>query len=112
MAKKSTKTAREDQYREILAKAGIRFEDCRVLAFTFERPLGPETFHLHLMNADPRPEYHLFDCWEKTAQIIIPNDEPTAARVQESKDIQVKRKFDAIPGFVCGSRSRGLFFLL
>lgn len=83
MAKKSTKTTRKDQYREILAKAGIRFEDCRVLAFTFERPLGPETFHLHLMNADPRPEYHLFDCWEKTAQIIIPNDEPTAARVQE-----------------------------
>lgn len=83
MARTVKKTARKEQYRAIMDKAGIRFEDCRVLAFTFERPLGPETFHLHLMNADPRPEYHLFDCWEKTAQIIIPNDEPTAARVQE-----------------------------
>lgn len=83
MAKKSTKQTREQEYRDILAKDGIRYEDCRVLAFTFERPLGPETFHLHLMNADPRPEYHLFDCWEKTAQIIIPNDESTAARIQE-----------------------------
>lgn len=83
MAKTSNKSTRKDQYRGILAKAGIRFEDCRVLAFAFERPLGPETFHLHLMNENPRPEYHLFDCLEKTAQIIIPNDEPTAARVQE-----------------------------
>lgn len=74
MAKTSNKSTRKVQYRGILAKAGIRFEDCRVLAFTFERPLGPETFHLHLMNADPRPEYHLFDCWEKTAQVVIPND--------------------------------------
>lgn len=83
MAKKSNRATRKDQYRDILKKDRIRFEGCRVLAFTFERPLGPETFHLHLMNADPRPEYHLFDCLEKTAQIIIPNDEPTAARVKD-----------------------------
>ncbi len=83
MAKRNAKSTRKQTYREILDRDGIRFEDCRVLAFTFERPLGPETFHLHLMNADPRPEYHLFDCLEKMAQIIIPNDEPTAARVQE-----------------------------
>ena len=83
MAKTSNKSTRKDQYRGILAKTGIRFENCRVLAFTFERPLGPESFHLHLMNADPRPEYHLFDCLERTAQIIIPNEETTAARVQE-----------------------------
>lgn len=70
-------------YREIIEKEGRKWDDCKVLAFAFERPLGPETFHLHLMNEDPRPEYHLFDCWEKTAQIIIPKDEPTAARVQE-----------------------------
>ena len=83
MARTVKKTARKDEYRAIMDKLGIRFDDCRVLAFAFERPLGPETFHLHLMNADPRPEYHLFDCWEKTAQIIIPNDESTAARIQE-----------------------------
>ena len=83
MARTVKKTARKEQYRAIMDKSGIRFEDCRVLAFTFERPLGPETFHLHLMNAYQRPEYHLFDCWEKTAQIIILNDESTAARIQE-----------------------------
>ena len=27
-------------------------------------------------------------------------------------DIQVKRKFDGIPGNVCGSRCRGLFFYI
>lgn len=80
---KSSKTPRIEQYRDILAKDGIRFEDCRVLGFAFENPLGAETFHLHLMNAGPRPEYHLFECLEKMAQIIIPKDEPTAARVQE-----------------------------
>ncbi len=83
MARTTKKTARKDQYRAILEKDGIRFEDCRVLAFTFERPLGPETFHLHLMNAHPRPDYHLFDCYENMANVIIPADEQIAARVQE-----------------------------
>ena len=83
MAKKSNRATRKDQYRAILAKAGIRFEDCRVLAFVFERPLGPETFHLHLMNAHQRPDYHLFDCYENMANVIIPADEQIAARVQE-----------------------------
>lgn len=77
------KTARKDQYRAIMDKSLIRFEDCRVLAFTFERPLGPETFHLHLMLADPRPKYHLFDLFEQIAQIVIPNYESAAARIQE-----------------------------
>jgi len=75
MAKKITKTARKDQYRAIMEKDGIRFEDCRVLAFTFERPLGPETFHLWLMLDQRRPKYYLFDCWGKTAQVIIQNDD-------------------------------------
>lgn len=74
MARTVKKTARKDQYRAIMDKAGIRFEDCRVLAFMFERPLGPETFHLWLMLDERRPKYYLFDCWEKTAQVIIPND--------------------------------------
>ena len=83
MARTTKRTARKEQYRAIIEKSGIRFEDCRVLAFTFEYPKGPEMFHLHLMLADPRPKYHLFDLFEQIAQIVIPNDESTAARVQE-----------------------------
>ena len=74
---------RKDQYRRILENADIRFEDCRISAFMFEYPLGPERFHLHLMNAIPRPDYFLFDCIEQIAQIIFPNDESTAMRIQE-----------------------------
>ena len=83
MAKKSERPPRKEQYRAIVENAGIRFNDCRILAFVFEPPARPETFHLLLMNARPRPEYHLFDCWGKMAQIVIPNDESTAARIQE-----------------------------
>lgn len=75
MARTVKKTARMEQYRAIMDKAGIRFEDCRVLAFTFERAKGPETFHFWLMLDERRPKYYLFDCWEKTAQVIIPNDD-------------------------------------
>ena len=83
MATKSNKKALQDQYRAILEKDGVRYEDCRVLAFVFERPMGPETFHLHVLNAEPRPKYHLFDCFDLMAQVIISNDDKIAARVEE-----------------------------
>lgn len=69
------KPTRKEEYRAILEKDGIRFEDCRVLAFTFERAKGPETFHFWLMLDERRPKYYLFDCLEKKAQVIIPNDD-------------------------------------
>ena len=72
MAKKSTKY---EEYREILAKGGIRFEDCLVLAFVFEHEKGPEKFHLWLMLDQRRPKYHLFDCFDKIAQVIVPKEE-------------------------------------
>ena len=77
MAKKSTKTTREQQYREILAKDGIRFEDCRVLSFVFEYPIKTELFHYGLMAE--KPDYFVFDCWEKYANVVAPKDEPNAA---------------------------------
>lgn len=83
MAKTSTKKALQDQYRAILEKDGVRYGDCRVLAFVFERAMGPETFHLHVLNAEPRPKYHLFDCFDLMAQVIIPNDDKIAARMVE-----------------------------
>lgn len=75
MARKDQKKSRKDQYRDILENAGIRFEDCTVLAFNFEREKGPEIFHLWLMLDKRRPKYYLFDCWERTAQVVIPKDE-------------------------------------
>lgn len=83
MARTVKKTARKDQYRAIMAKDGIRFEDCRVLAFAFEYPKGPEILHIRIMLTEPQPTYYLFDLFEQVAQIVIPNDESTAARIQE-----------------------------
>lgn len=86
MAKKSSKATRGDQYREILASYGKRLEDCKVLAFAFETESGPEIFHYELMYP-LRPVYHLFDCFGKIAQIVVPNErenEEMAVQLAES----------------------------
>ena len=79
MAKKSTKTSREQQYRDILAKDGIRFEDCRVLSFVFEYPIKTELFHYGLMAE--KPDYYIFDCWDKNANVVVPKDETNEAHI-------------------------------
>ena len=81
MAKKSTKTARKDQYRAIMDKAGIR--DYKVLSFVFEQERANERFHYRLLLTVPGPKYYLFDCYDKTANVIVPNDDKNAAWVQE-----------------------------
>ena len=72
MAKKTSKTTRDEQYRAILEKEGIR--EYKVLAFMFLSDSGPEYFHLETMMADPRPDYYLFDIMGEIAQIIVPKD--------------------------------------
>lgn len=76
MAKRTNKTTRKEQYRAILDKAGIRFDDCRVLSFVFQFPRWAERFHFDLMAQ--KPVYFLFDSWEKNANVIVPNDEQNA----------------------------------
>ncbi len=85
MAKK-IKTTRREQYREILALYGKRMEDCKVLAFAFDGPGGPELFHYELMQP-LRPVYHLFDCSGNVAYIVVPKDpenEEMAIQLAES----------------------------
>lgn len=77
MAKKTAKLTREQVYREILGKDGIRFEDCRVLSFVFQYPRWAERFHFDLMAQ--KSVYFLFDSWEKYANVIVPNNEQNAA---------------------------------
>lgn len=72
---------REQEYREILTKDGIRFEDCRVLAFVFERERQTEIFHYDLMLREPRPAYHLYDCFGVNANVIVPDDANNAANI-------------------------------
>lgn len=72
MAKKTSKTTREQMYREIIEKEGRKWDDCKVLAFMFEHSGGPEIFHYRLMAL--RPTYYLFSCSENTAYIIVPKD--------------------------------------
>ena len=76
MAKKTGKT-REQQYREILASYGKRLEDCKVLAFAVKYQMQTELFHYGLMAE--KPDYFLFDCWEKYANVVAPKDEQNAA---------------------------------
>lgn len=78
----SKKTTRESRYREILMADGISFDDCRVLAFSFEVEKAAETLHLSMMNAERRPEYYLFDLIGTLAQIVVPNDGENAQRIQ------------------------------
>ena len=68
-----TKETRGSKYREIVEGMGVRYEDCRVLAFRFERERGPELFHYALMLAENRPEYLSFDCEGLTANVIVHN---------------------------------------
>lgn len=68
---------RESQYREILAKCGIRIEDCRILSFVFKQERRPELFHFGLMFNDA--VYYLFECWGKYANVVVPKDEQNAS---------------------------------
>ena len=86
MAKKTSKSTREQMYREIIEKEGRKWDDCKVLAFAFDGPTGPEIFHYELMYP-LRPVYHLFDCFGNIAQIVVPNDpenEEMAVQLAES----------------------------
>ena len=72
MAKK--KTTRE-QYAEILAERGIDFKGCCVLAYAFEWENDAEKLHYAAMLATPRPKYHLFDCVECRAFVVVSKDD-------------------------------------
>lgn len=79
MAKKAGKLPRGERYREIMAKEGIT--DYKILSFIFDSELRPQTFHLCLMMAEPRPEYYLFDCFGNVGQLIVPNDEKLCEQI-------------------------------
>lgn len=73
MAKK-IKTTLADQYREILAREGMDFDKCKVVAFEFGSEWAVEIFHFEL-TYPLRPVYHIFDGWGDTvAQLVIPKD--------------------------------------
>lgn len=70
----------ESQYREIFSGCGKRLEDCKVFAFRFDDPSGPERFHFRLMG---RVAYHLFDC-VGTLAIVITEDEQNMTEIAAS----------------------------
>lgn len=77
MAKKTGKTTREQTFREIVEKEGRKWDDCKVLSFVFKYQMQTELFHYGLMAE--KPDYILFDCWEKYANVVAPKDEQNAA---------------------------------
>ena len=70
MAKKEKNTLMT-QYREILAKDGIRMEDCEFLCFAFKDERIPAIFHFDLSLSRPRVSYHLFDTNGKNITVIL-----------------------------------------
>ena len=77
MVKKSSKEPLEQMYRGIIEKKGRKWDDCKVLSFVFKRQAQAELFHYGLMNE--KPDYILFDCRERHANVIVPKDEQNAA---------------------------------
>lgn len=75
--KKNTQRTRRDQYREIIEKDGRNWDDCKVLSFVFKYQMQTELFHYGLMAE--KPDYFLFDCWEKYVNVVAPKDEQNAA---------------------------------
>ena len=80
MAKKQSK---EFEYRTILDRRGISYQNCQVLAFYFERAKGAETFHLNLMMDSRRPLYWLFDCVGNNGIVITSKDAENAAIISD-----------------------------
>lgn len=68
-------------YREIIEKRGRKWDDCKVLSFVFKYQMQTELFHYGLMVE--KPDYVLFDCWEKYVNVVVPKDEQNAAMIQQ-----------------------------
>lgn len=77
MVKKSSKESLEQMYRGIIEKKGRKWDDCKVLSFVFKRESQAELFHYGLMNE--KPDYFVFDSWERHANVIASKDERNAA---------------------------------
>ena len=74
------KLTKETEYKLILEKHhGVSPEDCRVLSFVFEYPIKTELFHYGLMAE--KPDYYLFDCFDKIANVVVPKDETNEAHI-------------------------------
>lgn len=60
-----------------MLERGINLDDCTVLSFVFKYQMQTELFHYGLMAE--KPDYFVFDCWEKYAHVVVPKDEQNAA---------------------------------
>lgn len=61
--------ALREQYRVIAEERGYRWQDCRVLTFSFGSDRIPEKFHYALMLSGLA--YILCDCYDRRAVIVI-----------------------------------------
>ena len=82
---KQTKRSKADEYKAIMEKYGHGPDEWRVLSFVFKYQMQTELFHFGLMAE--KPDYFVFDCWEKYANVVVPNDEQNAKWVQEIAEL-------------------------
>lgn len=72
-----------EQYRDIMNGAGISPDKWRVVSFAFEKAGDAERFHYRIMAAGFMMFYYMFDCSGNIANVIIPNEDEQARRIQE-----------------------------
>lgn len=75
MAKKGQKRTLGSQYKEIIEGRGVKFSDCKILAYSFGTKGGAKALHYALM--DGKIGYILFDCFDDVAQVIVLRGEDT-----------------------------------
>lgn len=82
MIKKKITRPREEMYREIMAKAGIPWDECTLLAFAFADKSLSAQFHYALMSP-PYVFYCLFDRWDTFAAVITDANQEHASIITE-----------------------------
>ena len=85
MAKKTAKSTREQMYREILERSGIRFEDCRVFGIMFPDAAKCRIFHFRIMANCLN--YVLFDSIERNANVIVFKSMDDVEIINEAKKL-------------------------
>lgn len=61
----------ESRYREIIARQGFKWENCRVLVFGFKTEADAKAFHYETLSGDV-PEHLIFDMTGRLVTVIVP----------------------------------------
>lgn len=61
----------ESRYREIIARQGFKWENCRVLVFGFKTEADAKAFHYETLSGG-FPEHLIFDMLGRLVTVVVP----------------------------------------